>query len=134
MRGTEMLPICQPGGNLIGRLEAMATWGSGTRPIEFQLDTTRLFIIICLSLEWERFFLSSQQVGKERVPVLVWQRNSKLFGNKRGRRGLVSLRLSCPHCRSAMSEATQARVSLLPPLFRLSIPTAHVHSSQGERK
>jgi hypothetical protein len=66
----------------------MATWGSGTKPTAFLLDTTRLFTIICLRLDLEGFSLSFQRLDKERVLVPVWQQNRKPCETSRNKRQL----------------------------------------------
>lgn len=59
------------GGNSIAGLQAMVTWGSGTRPIAFPPDTTRLSTTTCPHLGSEESSLGFPRSGSERALVAV---------------------------------------------------------------
>ena len=75
-RAPRMLSICQLGGNSIAGLEAMVTWGSGTRPIAFPPDTTRLSTTTCPRLGSEESSLGFPRSGSERALVAASRQNS----------------------------------------------------------
>ena len=119
---TRMLSICQLGGNSIAGLEAMVTWGSGTRPIAFPPDTTRLSTTTCPHLGSEGSSLGFPRSGSERALVAASRQNSNKLQDieaesrlslrgRRGPAGLISPRHrlavadTAGHCSRTMSAA-----------------------------